>query len=44
MAERGISLPTQIWYANGEIGDIIALHTADYQVQYKLTTSGSTLQ
>ena len=23
MAEKGISLPTQIWYANGEIGDIL---------------------
>ena len=23
MAEWGISLPTQIWYANGEIGDIL---------------------
>ena len=26
MAERGISLPTQIWYANGEIGDICCAH------------------
>ena len=33
MAEKGISSPTQIWYENGEIGDTIVVHTADYRVQ-----------
>ena len=40
MAERGISLPTQIWYANGEIGDMLCkLQTIECN---KLTTSSST--
>ena len=30
MAERDISLPTQIWYANGEIG---VVNSAEYRVQ-----------